>query len=89
MPVQWILLGTLVACVAIQMFHRLAGAVATLLWSIALAVWGYFQIQSGAEIRLFFLRGEPKLFIPVMVCFIGYNTFVVVRLLQDRKRSRH
>lgn len=88
MPVQWILLGTLVGCVAIQMVHRLAGAVATLIWSISVAVWGYFEIQSGADIRFFFLRGSPELFIPIMLGFIAYNTWVVARTWRDGKRAR-
>jgi hypothetical protein len=83
-PFSWALLGGLVVVVGLQLVNRLVGAVAGLVWTIVLVGYGWQQLQEGAEIRFFFIRGEPRVFYIGAATFLAYSIFVLVQAIRRR-----
>jgi hypothetical protein len=84
MSFQVIVLGSFVAVIIVQMVHRTAGAIATILWALGLLAYGTWTIQNGAQLA--FLGVPVKLwhFLAFMAVMLVYNGWVAWRLLKSR-----
>lgn len=81
---SWIVLGTLLVVVLIQLVHRAAGAVAAILWCVGLFAYGLWALEQGAEIRFLHIPVRPWTFAAFVLAMLSYNVWVLVRALRSR-----
>jgi hypothetical protein len=81
----WLLLGALLAIIALQAVHRVAGALAAVVWCAAVTAWGLDELAKGAQISFFGIT-DPRVFVVVMSALTSYNIFVLGRAWRARKR---
>jgi hypothetical protein len=85
---SWALLGGLVVVVGLQLVNRILGAVAGLVWTLALVGYGWQQMQEGAEIRFFFIQGDPRIFYVGSATFLTYSVYVLVQAIRRRPTQK-
>lgn len=81
-----VLLATFVVVVVIQVVHRLAGAIASLVWTVGLFGYGFYLLNGGAQIVFLGVRVQMWHFVTFMACMLAYNTWVFVRVLKHSRR---
>lgn len=81
-----VLLVSFLAVVVVQAVNRTAGAIASVVWCLALAGYGYWVFESGAQIAFLGVQVELWQFLTFMAAMLAYNGWVLSRQLRLRKR---
>lgn len=78
-----VLFATFVAVVIIQVINRLAGVIASIVWTIGLSGYGFYILQGGAKVEFIGLQVEPWHLAAFTAVLLAYNTWVLVRVLKS------
>ena len=85
MDLRWIILGSLVVVVVLQLLNRVVGAAAAVLWSVALLVYGGWALNQGQHVAFLGVAVPRWLFAGFMLSMIAYNVWALVRALRARR----
>ena len=77
----------LVAVIALQAAHRLAGSLLAVLWCGGVLVWGMQRLNGGMELHFFGIKSDSRVFAGMMVGFMLYIGWLVLKELKARKRT--
>ena len=80
-----IFLVGLVAVIALQVAHRLAGSLCAVVWCLGVLVWGTQLFDEGLRLHFFGIRSDKRVFAGLMIGFAAYNAYLVVKELRRRR----